>query len=112
PASAASGPAIVGIPIEFLLFAVVLAMVAFGRVSTMLAALAGALLITLYKVALSPYAEGAGLAGLLAHAGTEWVGMANLLALLLGFALLARHFEDSQIPARLPDYLPDNWTGP
>jgi Na+/H+ antiporter NhaD/arsenite permease-like protein len=38
--------------------------------------------------------------------------MANLLSLLLGFALLARHFTHSQLPARLPDYLPDSWTGP
>lgn len=112
PASAPTGPAIAGVPLEFLLFAVVLAMVAFSHVSTLATALGGALVITVYKLACSSYAEGAGLAGLLAHAGNEWVGMANLLALLLGFALLARHFEHSQIPARLPDYLPDNWTGP
>ena len=52
------------------------------------------------------------MAGLLGHAQAEWVGLANLLALLLGFALLARHFEESGVPAKLPDYLPDGWTGP
>jgi Na+/H+ antiporter NhaD/arsenite permease-like protein len=111
-AGAAVGPAVAGIPVEFLLFAVVLGMVAFSHVSTLATALWGALAITLYKVAFSSFAEGAGLAGLLGHAQHEWVGLANLLALLLGFALLARHFETSGIPGKLPDYLPDDWTGP
>ncbi|GJI88104.1 citrate transporter [Duganella hordei] len=99
-------------PLEFFLFAAVLGMVAFGRVSTMVSALAGALVISVYKVLFSPFAEGVGMAGLLAHAGREWVGLANLLGLLLGFALLARHFERSQVPAVLPHYMPDDWKGP
>ncbi|CAN7320097.1 citrate transporter [Duganella sp. LjRoot269] len=99
-------------PLEFFLFAAVLGIVAFGRVSTMVSALAGALVISVYKVLFSPFAEGAGMAGLLAHAGREWVGLANLLGLLLGFALLARHFERSQVPAVLPHYMPDDWKGP
>ncbi|MDB5935124.1 MAG: Na+/H+ antiporter NhaD-like permease, partial [Massilia sp.] len=106
------GPALAGIPLEFFLFALVLGMVAFSHVSTLATALWGALAITLYKVLFSPFAEGAGLTGLLGHAHAEWVGLANLLALLLGFALLARHFEQSGVPAKLPDYLPDGWGGP
>ena len=109
---AAGGPAVAGIPLEFFLFALVLGMVAFSHVSTLATALWGALAITLYKLAFSRFAEGAGLAGLLGHVQAEGVGLANLLALLLGFALLARHFEHSGVPARLPDYLPDGWTGP
>jgi Na+/H+ antiporter NhaD/arsenite permease-like protein len=35
----------------------------------------------------------------------------NLLLLLLGFAILARTFEDSEIPAVLPRWLPDDWKG-
>ncbi|MBJ7309676.1 citrate transporter [Rugamonas sp. CCM 8940] len=97
---------------EFLLFAGVLGMVAFSHVNTMLTALWGGLTITVYKLLWAPFGEGAGLAGLLAHAGHEWVGLANLLALLLGFALLARHFERSHIPAVLPHYMPDDWKGP
>jgi Na+/H+ antiporter NhaD/arsenite permease-like protein len=31
--------------------------------------------------------------------------------LLLGFALLSRHFEESLLPRRLPDLLPDDWRG-
>ena len=37
--------------------------------------------------------------------------LANLLLLLLGFALLAEHFEDTEIPAVLPRWLPDDWKG-
>jgi hypothetical protein len=32
----------------------------------------------------------------------EWVLLVNLLCLLVGFALLARHFEDSGVPEVLP----------
>lgn len=101
-----------GVPLEFILFAAILGMIAFSHVSTLAVAAVGAAVITVYKVAAAPFHEGAGLAGLAAHAGAEWVGLANLLALLLGFAVLARQFEDSGVPARLPDHLPDGWTGP
>ena len=37
--------------------------------------------------------------------------LANLLGLLLGFALLSKHFEASNIPAWLPRLLPDDWKG-
>src|SRR5690606_35150710 len=37
--------------------------------------------------------------------------LVNLLGLLLGFAVLSRHFEQSQVPEILPRYLPDDWKG-
>ena len=37
--------------------------------------------------------------------------LANLGCLLLGFALLASHFEKSHIPLVLPRVLPDDWKG-
>ena len=37
--------------------------------------------------------------------------LANLLGLLLGFALLSKHFEESRVPAWLPQLLPDDWKG-
>jgi Na+/H+ antiporter NhaD/arsenite permease-like protein len=49
-----------------------------------------------------------GLAGLLAH---EWVVLANLFCLLMGFALLSRHFERSRVPEEMPRFLPDDWKG-
>lgn len=111
-AAATAGFAPAGIPLEFLLFAGVLGMVAFSHASTMLTALTGAAVITAYKLLFATFHEGAGVAGLLGHLGQEWVGLANLLALLLGFALLAKHFEKSEIPAILPNYMPDDWKGP
>ena len=37
--------------------------------------------------------------------------LANLFALLVGFALLSRHFEESHVPHLLPRVLPDDWKG-
>jgi Na+/H+ antiporter NhaD/arsenite permease-like protein len=37
--------------------------------------------------------------------------VANLACLLLGFALLSRHFEKSHAPLALPRLLPDDWKG-
>jgi Na+/H+ antiporter NhaD/arsenite permease-like protein len=111
PAGSFAGWAPWGIPLEFFLFGAVLFFIAFVHVNTMATALVGALVISLYKIQFSPFAEGSGLAGLVAHLGHEWITLANLLALLLGFALLAKHFEKSAIPALLPKYLPDDWKG-
>ena len=41
----------------------------------------------------------------------EWVLLANLFLLLMGFALLSRHFERSRIPDEMPALLPDDWKG-
>ena len=41
----------------------------------------------------------------------EWVTLANLFLLLMGFALLSRHFEESRIPDEMPALLPDDWKG-
>jgi Na+/H+ antiporter NhaD/arsenite permease-like protein len=48
---------------------------------------------------------------LLAHLANEWVIIANLACLLLGFALLSRHFEKSHVPLALPKFLPEGWKG-
>ena len=37
--------------------------------------------------------------------------LANLFLLLMGFALLSRHFEESRIPDEMPALLPDDWKG-
>jgi Na+/H+ antiporter NhaD/arsenite permease-like protein len=41
----------------------------------------------------------------------EWVILVNLLLLLVGFALLSRHFEESRVPLELPRILPADWKG-
>mgnify|MGYP000978313044 CR=1 FL=1 len=96
---------------EFALFALTLAGVAVMHHRTLEVALAGLGAITLYKLAVGGFHEAAGLAGLAAHFAAEWVVLLNLFALLMGFALLARHFEDSRIPEALPALLPDDWKG-
>jgi len=98
-------------PVEFILFALVLAGVALFHTQAMRIALGGALAIALYKVLWSPFRAGAGVPGLALHLQHETVILVNLLLLLLGFALLADLFEKSKVPAILPRYLPDDWKG-
>jgi Na+/H+ antiporter NhaD/arsenite permease-like protein len=97
--------------IDFLLFAATLAAVAIFHRHTLAAALTGLGVITLKKLLGTGFNEGAGLAGLYAHYAHEWVLLTNLFLLLVGFALLARHFDASRIPDWMPAALPDNWTG-
>jgi Na+/H+ antiporter NhaD/arsenite permease-like protein len=106
-----AGPVVFGIPIEFVLFASTLLGVALFHHHTMPIALTGAIVIAIYKIFLSPFRTGAGVAGFAVHVGHEWVILTNLLLLLLGFGLLARYFEESRMPAILPKYLPDDWKG-
>jgi Na+/H+ antiporter NhaD/arsenite permease-like protein len=97
--------------IDFLLFAATLAGVAIFHRHTLAAALIGLGVITLKKLLTDGFDEGAGLAGLYMHFAHEWVLLANLFLLLVGFALLARHFEASRVPGLMPAALPDDWTG-
>jgi Na+/H+ antiporter NhaD/arsenite permease-like protein len=104
-------PSIFGIPIDFVLFGLTLAGVALFHHHTFYVALAGLAVIATYKVLVSGFATGPGLGGFLGHLGHEWVILANLFGLLMGFALLSRHFEKSRVPAILPKFLPDDWKG-
>ncbi len=104
-------PAVGPVPVDFLLFALTLLGVALFHSRTLEVAVTGLVVIVIWKLLFSPFAHGAGLAGLAAHIGHEWVLLANLLGLLLGFALLSKHFEDSRVPAWLPKLLPDDWKG-
>ena len=110
-AQAATLPTLFGIPVEFILFAATLLGVALYHQRTLQVALAGLAAISLYKIAFTGFHEGTGVAGWIAHLGHEWVVLTNLLGLLLGFAILARHFEDSHIPHVLPRFLPQGWPG-
>jgi Na+/H+ antiporter NhaD/arsenite permease-like protein len=113
-AALAAGPgsiALAGIPVDFILFALVLLGVAMFHHHTLKVALGGALVITLYQLFVTGFKAGTGLPGLAGHFGHEWVTLANLLGLLLGFALLADHFEKSHLPDVLPHLLPDDWRG-
>jgi len=100
-----------GVPVEFVLFGLTLAGVALFHHHTLQVALTGLAAVTLYKLAVTGFKTGPGLAGLGAHMAHEWIILTNLLGLLLGFAILSKHFEDSNVPAELPKYLPDDWKG-
>ncbi|MCU0897377.1 MAG: SLC13 family permease [Burkholderiales bacterium] len=104
-------PDIAGIPVDFILFGLTLAGVALFHHYTLQVAVSGLAVISLYKILFSPFKEGAGAAGFASHVGHEWVILANLFCLLMGFALLSRHFEKSHVPVILPKFLPDDWKG-
>ncbi len=100
-----------GIPAEFVLFALTLAGVALLHRHNLQVALTGLAVLTLYKLGFAEFKSGPGFGGLVQHLAHEWVILANLFALLLGFALLARQFEESRLPLVLPRILPDDWRG-
>jgi Na+/H+ antiporter NhaD/arsenite permease-like protein len=101
-----------GIPIEFILFALTLLGVALFHNQTFYVALTGVAAVAIYKIAVTGFKTGTGVAGFAGHLGHEWVTLVNLFCLLMGFAILARHFEKSHVPVILPKYLPDDWKGP
>lgn len=105
------GLAVFGIPLEFILFAATLLGVALFHHHTLKVALTGLASIVTYKLLVTGFKTGPGVGGLFAHLHHEWVTLANLFGLLMGFALLARHFEKSHVPVILPKYLPDDWKG-
>jgi len=115
--TAETAPALYGIRIEFFLFALTLLGVALFHHHTLKVAAAGFVTILAYKLLvvgdlhlMEHFVTGHTLAGG-HHVEGEWKLLVNLLGLLLGFAILAKHFEDSRLPDLLPKYLPDGVLG-
>ena len=100
-----------GIPVDFILFALTLLGVALFHHKTLQVALSGLAVIIVYKLVFTGFKHGNGFGGLGHHMAHEWVTLANLFLLLMGFALLSRHFEESRIPDAMPALLPDDWKG-
>lgn len=92
------------IPVEFVLFGLTLLGVAIFHNRNFEIALTGLVVIAVFKVAVQHYA-------LVPHLVHELPLLSNLLGLLLGFAILAKSFEQSHVPDMLPHWLPDNWLG-
>lgn len=91
---------------EFWIFGLTLAGVALLHHRSLEAALTGLVGLLAFKALAEPgFAFGA-------HALEQAPMLVNLLGLLLGFAVLARHFEASAIPDLLPRVLPHDWRGP
>ena len=102
---------VVGIPFAFILFGATLLGVALFHHRTLTVALTGLTAILAYKFLFSSFDGVPGLEGFLHHLDHEWIEIANLGLLLLGFAILSRQFEQSQLPDLAPDILPDDWKG-
>ncbi len=102
---------LLGIPVDFILFALTLLGVALFHHHTLQVALTGLAAIVAYKLGFTGFKFGSGLNGLALHMAHEWVILANLFLLLMGFALLSRHFEESKLPDVMPAFLPDDWKG-
>jgi Na+/H+ antiporter NhaD/arsenite permease-like protein len=100
-----------GIPVDFILFALTLLGVAVFHRHTLQVALTGLGAIVACKLAFTGFKLGPGLSGLALHMQHEWVILANLFLLLMGFALLSRHFEESRLPDVMPAILPGDWKG-
>jgi Na+/H+ antiporter NhaD/arsenite permease-like protein len=64
-----------------------------------------------YETFFSSYPTGTGFEALLVHLEHEWVTVVNLLLLLVGFEVLANHFEHSNLANHLPCHIPTGWTG-
>lgn len=115
-------PTVFGIRIEFIIFALTLISVAIFHDHTFYVALAGLAVTLIYKFAFDPafnFTEHLfgnndfvdQLVNKEMRQG-EWGILLNLLGLLLGFAILAKLFEESGIPDKLPNILPNNFMGP
>ena len=99
------------LPIEFLIFGLTLAgVVVFHRQALSIAA-AGLAAVIAFEWIFTQFPEGHGAAGLARQLANEWVILTNLLLLLVGFAILAAHFESSGLPRALPRWLPHDWKG-
>jgi Na+/H+ antiporter NhaD/arsenite permease-like protein len=115
-------PLLFGIRPEFILFALTLLGVALFHRQTLWVSLIGLCSILIFKfIAIPDFFLMEHLFGhvpltdQILHKSMrvgEWSVLLNLLGLLIGFAILSRHFEDSKVPEYLPDLLPNDWKGP
>jgi len=103
-------PAIAGIRLEFILFALTLIGVAVFHHKTMYVALLGLTAILIFRFVFTDFSLTEHIIGSANKEG-EWRILLNLLGLLFGFAILAEHFKESRFPEILPNYLPEGWKG-
>lgn len=89
---------------EFLIFGVMLFGIAVFHRRVLEIALAGCAVLLVYQVTTN------GL-NVLHHLAHESTLLMNLFGLLLGFAMLSKHFEETGLPQWLPQWLPSDWTG-
>ncbi len=115
-------PVIFGIRVEFILFGLTLLGIALFHHHVLKIALTGLTVIFTYKIFVDPtfhvFDHFFGQVDLLnqiidKHSREgEWSILLNLFGLLVGFAILSNHFEESGVPDWLPKFLPNDWKGP
>jgi len=104
-------PLVFGIRLEFIIFALTLMGVAVFHNKTMFVALGGLVALLILKYLFLPdYSFIEHITGTADQEG-EWRTLLNLTGLLFGFGILAKIFEESGIPDKLPAILPDDWKG-
>ncbi|MCU0455002.1 MAG: SLC13 family permease [Bacteroidales bacterium] len=121
-ASGAEVPSIGPVRVEFMIFGLILLGVALFHKQTFWVALTGLTVLLIFKFIFDPgFHLGEHMFGTTPFGEQlldkelrqgEWGIILNLLGLLLGFAVLSRIFEESNVPEILPRYLPDDWKGP
>jgi len=94
------------IPVEFVIFGATLIGVALFHRHTLAVAVVGLIAALLVR-----FGPNASLGEVATHFRQEWVVLANLLLLLLGFAILSNQFERSNLPEAIPSRLPRGWRG-
>jgi Na+/H+ antiporter NhaD/arsenite permease-like protein len=104
PANDKINMSLFNIPLEFVFFGLTLLGIATLHRRSFEVAACGLAVIIAYKVLAQDL-------DLFSHLAHEWRLLLNLFGLLIGFAMLARHFEDSGVPELLPRWLPDDWKG-
>lgn len=92
-------------PFEFVLFVGTLLGVMIFNQHHLKVAFIGLLAIVAYKLLLTDMQ-------MLEHLQHESMLLLNLLGLLVGFELMAGHFQDSRLALKAPIILPDDWKGP
>jgi Na+/H+ antiporter NhaD/arsenite permease-like protein len=96
---------------ELVIFGLTLLGVALFHRRALTVALVGFVLTAFAQVISSPAGINAQASEIIVHLAGEWVALANLFLILLGFAILANHFEQSNLPEVIPSRVPDGWWG-
>jgi Na+/H+ antiporter NhaD/arsenite permease-like protein len=96
--------------VDYAIFALTLLGIAIFHHRALLIAVVGLAVAILLQIGLAPSGVDAA-SGLVEHFVDEWVILANLFLLLLGFAVVSNQFERSSLPEAIPSRLPDGWTG-
>ena len=121
-ASAGKVPSVGPVRVEFIIFGLILFGVALLHKQTFWVAITGLTVLLIFKFAFDPgfhfmehvFGQNSMHEQLMNKdlRQGEWGIILNLLGLLLGFAILAKIFEESGVPEALPKFLPNDWRGP